>query len=68
MEWDRTLTSNKIKLDADNMTITGADGGSFRSAIGNYVHRLICYFLDFYSRKMLFFPNPSHGGQPKDWR
>ncbi len=37
MEWDKSISCDKIKIETDNMTICGGDGSSFRTAIGNFV-------------------------------
>lgn len=68
MEWDRTLTCDKIKLEADNMTINGSDGSSFRTAISTYVRSYFSYHsLGFYSWEQILFPDRSYRWEFEDW-
>ena len=53
MEWDTSISSEKVKIDSDNITINGADGSSFRTAIANYVLRKI--YQEFLPGKKYYF-------------
>eukprot|EP00826_Nyctotherus_ovalis_P062349 TRINITY_DN9003_c0_g1_i2.p2 TRINITY_DN9003_c0_g1~~TRINITY_DN9003_c0_g1_i2.p2 ORF type:complete len:166 (+),score=1.28 TRINITY_DN9003_c0_g1_i2:182-679(+) len=64
MEWDRQISSKKLKISADNLTINGADGSCFRTAIGNFV-RLQCHAKEFEPGKKYFFQILVIGGNLK---